>query len=107
METQVSPIQTTPVPMTSGENFAIDQEQLRAFTGGAKHRTTDDRMPWSRFDQEDVARYNVSLRLNDYYLTLLRYISRQHGVSQQKIMANIILPALEQEWEKIKNSSSF
>lgn len=107
MDTPLNPIPTTPAPMISGENFAVDQAQLRAFTGGAKYRTGNDPMPWSQFDQEEVARYNVSLRLNDYYLSMLRYISKQQGISQQKFMATIILPALEQELEKLKNSRSF
>lgn len=106
METQVNPIQPTTERMTSGENLAIDPEKLRAFTAGAKYRTSNDRMPWSRFDQDDVARYNVSLRLNDYYLSMLRYISKQHGVSQQKFMANVILPALENEWDNLKGGGS-
>jgi len=106
METHVKPIQPATERLTSSENRVIDPEKLRAFTAGAKYRTSDDRMPWSRFDQDAVARYNVSLRLNDYYLSMLRYISKQHGISQQKFMANIILPALENEWNNLKGGGS-
>lgn len=95
MDTQLDPIPTSPAAVLSGETFAIDQKQLRAFTSGAKYRTSHDGMPWSRFNQADVARYNVSLRLNNYYLEMLRYIAKQQGISQHTFMAAIILPALE------------
>lgn len=102
MDTQTDLTQTPTEMLNIGESLTVDPEQIRAFTRGATYRPKNDGMPWSPFNEDDIARYNVSLRLNDYYLALLRYISKQQGISQQKFIANIVLPALDAELGKLK-----
>jgi hypothetical protein len=41
-----------------------------------------------------LPRHNVSVRLNDYQLEILRYLAQQADVSQQKVLNRILIPAL-------------
>ena len=78
----------------------VDQEALRQFASGAKdHRTKQEPPSWEKYDPEDVPRHNVSVRLNDYHLEMLRYLAQQADTSQQKILKKILLPVIEQQVE--------
>jgi predicted DNA binding CopG/RHH family protein len=46
-----------------------------------------------------VPKNNVSVRLNDHQLEKLRYLAKARGISQQKIMNEILLPAIEEQAE--------
>jgi hypothetical protein len=74
----------------------VDQADLRQFAAGAKeHRTDQGPPPWEKLDPEDAPRHNVSVRLNDYQLEMLRYLAKQADISQQKILNRILIPAIE------------
>lgn len=76
----------------------VDPDALREFTEGAKeHRSSQPPKPWDGFDPQAVPRHNVSVRLNDYQLAMLRYISERTEFSQQKVLNRIVIPALEQQ----------
>lgn len=76
----------------------VDPNALREFAAGAKeHRTEQRPPPWEAHDPVAIPKYNVSVRLNDYHLTMLRFLSEQSDVSQQKILNRILIPALEQQ----------
>ncbi|MCP3868637.1 MAG: hypothetical protein GY703_11180 [Gammaproteobacteria bacterium] len=81
----------------------VDQEALREFASGAKnHRTKQEPPSWEKHDPEDIPRHNVSVRLNDYQLEMLRYLAKQADTSQQKILKKILIPAIEVQVEDQK-----
>jgi len=83
------------------EGKRVDPTDLREFASGAKeHRTNQGPPPWEKHDPEAVPRHNVSVRLNDYHLEMLRYLAKDADTSQQKIMKKILLPAIEEAAEK-------
>ena len=76
----------------------VDPDALREFAAGAKkHRTKGDASPWEKYDPEDSPRNNVSVRLNDYQLEMLRYLARREDTSQQKILKKILIPAIKEQ----------
>lgn len=76
----------------------VDPDALREFAAGAKkHRTKGDASPWEKYDPEDAPRNNVSVRLNDYQLEMLRYLARREDTSQQKILKKILIPAIKEQ----------
>jgi predicted DNA binding CopG/RHH family protein len=79
---------------------AVDKDALRQFAAGAKdHRTDREPPPWEQYDADAVPKNNVSVRLNDHQLEKLRYLAKARGISQQKIMNEILLPAIEEQAE--------
>lgn len=79
----------------------VDTAALESFTAGAKERKRGfGKRPWDEFDQNEVPRHNVSIRLNDYHLEMLRYLSKSTDISQQKILRKQILPVIEALSEK-------
>ncbi len=82
------------------EDKRVDPTDLREFAAGAKsHRTHQGPPPWEKHDPEDVPRHNVSVRLNDYHLEILRYLAKDADVSQQKILKKILVPAIAEQAE--------
>lgn len=74
----------------------VDPDTLREFAAGAKeHRTDQLPPPWEMFDPAAVPKHNVSVRLNDYQLAMLRFLAERSDVSQQKVLNRILVPALE------------
>ena len=75
----------------------VDQDALRQFASGAKeHRTAQEPPSWDKYDPEEAPRHNVSIRLNDYHLEMLRYLAKQADTSQQKVLRKVVVPAIEQ-----------
>lgn len=76
----------------------IDPSALEAFAAGAKERqvTAGDLPPWAAFDPHDKPRYNVAIRLNDYQLTMLRYLADAREMSQHKLLQKHLMPILNQ-----------
>ena len=52
--------------------------------------------PWEALDKKAVPRTTFNLRLNDYQLTLLRWLAEQRDESMQKLAKRLLIPALEQ-----------
>ena len=77
---------------------AVDPEALEAFAAGARDRQTaaDLAPPWAAFDPRDKPRYNVAIRLNDYELTMLRYLAEVRDTSQHKLLHRQLIPILKQ-----------
>jgi hypothetical protein len=67
----------------------------QAFIEGADLDTTTDR-PWEQFNKRDVPRTTFNLRLNDYELTLLRWLAEQRDESMQRVAKRALIPLLEQ-----------
>jgi len=52
--------------------------------------------PWEAFRKKETARNIFNLRINNYYLAILRYLAEQdEDVSMQGIVKEILLPELE------------
>lgn len=78
----------------------ISPADLRQFAAGAKdHRTHKGPPPWDQYDPNDVPRHNVSVRLNDYHLAMLRWLAEDADMSQQKILKKVLVPAIEEQAE--------
>jgi hypothetical protein len=67
-----------------------------AFIAGANEDDHTHDLPWEAFNKKDVPRTTFNLRLNDYELTLLRWLAEQRDESMQKIAKRALIPALEQ-----------
>ena len=80
----------------------VDPAELRKFASGAKdHRTDQDPYPWEGHDPNAVPKHNVSVRLNDHQLEMLRWLAQQADVSQQKILNRILIPILKERISEI------
>lgn len=78
----------------------VDPAALQAFAAGAKEKSLDVEVeaverPWSKFNPKDAPKYNVSVRLNDYHLEMLRYLSETLDNSQQRILRKHLIPVIE------------
>ena len=58
-----------------------------------RHTTTE--RPWQAFEKKAVPRTTFNLRLNDYELSLLRWLAEQREESMQKVAKRVLIPALE------------
>lgn len=56
----------------------------------------DSHQPWDAFDRKAVPRTTFNLRLNDYELTLLRWLAERRDESMQKVAKRVLIPLLEQ-----------
>jgi hypothetical protein len=80
----------------------VDPDALRAFAAGAKeHRTDQQPPPWEQHVPDEIPRHNVSVRLNDYQLEMLRYVAKRSDMSQQKVLNRILLPAIEEQAKEL------
>ena len=59
--------------------------------------------PWQSFEKKAVPRTTFNLRLNDYELTLLRWLAEQRDESMQKVAKRVLIPALEQLAEHLSS----
>lgn len=78
----------------------VDPAALRAFAAGAREKSLDmlgeaADPPWSQFDPKAVPKHNVSVRLNDHHLEMLRYLSEALDNSQQRILRKHLIPIIE------------
>jgi hypothetical protein len=81
---------TTPEP-------EVDPAALEAFAAGAKERRVaeGELPPWEKFDPNAKPKHNVSVRLNDYQLEMLRYLADSQEISQHKILHKQLIPVLK------------
>ena len=70
------------------------REDPEAFIAGAERDDLD--RPWEALDKKAVPRTTFNLRLNDYELTLLRWLAEQRDESMRKVAKRLLIPALEQ-----------
>ena len=76
----------------------VDPDALRQFAAGAKDRSTNQESPpWEKHDPDEIPSHNVSVRLNDYQLAMLRYLAQKEDISQQKILNRVLIPAIEDQ----------
>jgi hypothetical protein len=77
---------------------AVDLAALEAFAAGAREKSLEvepAERPWDRFSPAEPPKYNVSVRLNDYHLEMLRYLSEELDTSQQRILRKQLIPVIE------------
>ena len=78
-------------------NQVANTQAVRVFIEAASTEDSEAlRRPWKEFDKKAVPRTTFNLRLNDYELSLLRWIAEQRDESMQKIAKRTLIPALEQ-----------
>lgn len=54
--------------------------------------------PWETLDPKGVARNDVHIRLNDYEMTMLRWLAEQNeDLSMQKIVRRALVPELQRQ----------
>jgi hypothetical protein len=86
----------TPVPSKPKEP-EVDSTALEDFAAGARGRRSNRQpAPWEQYDLNAKPRYNVSIRMNDYELAVLRYLSEVLELSQHRIMHKYLVPLLKQ-----------
>lgn len=76
----------------------IDAVALKAFAAGARDKSLDvdtPPRPWDVFNPNDPPKNNVSVRLNDRHLEMLRYLSEALDTSQQRILRKHLVPVIE------------
>jgi hypothetical protein len=57
-------------------------------------------MPWEQHDPDETPSKNVSIRLNQYELEILRYMATEADVSQSKLLRRMVMPVLLRSLEK-------
>jgi len=83
---------------TKQPELEIDAAALKAFAAGAKDKSLDldaPIRPWDAFNPNDPPKNNVSVRLNDRHLEMLRYLSEVLDTSQQRILRKHLVPVIE------------
>lgn len=86
----------------------VDLSALQAFAAGAKEKSLEleaAERPWAKFDPKDAPKYNVSVRLNDYHLEMLRYVADAQDTSQQRILRKNLIPLIERLAEETSEES--
>ena len=72
----------------------VSRDNPETFIAGAE-RDGPER-PWEAWNKKAVPRTTFNLRLNDYELTLLRWLAEQRDESMQRVAKRLLIPALEQ-----------
>ena len=65
----------------------------QTFIAGAERE--DPQRPWEASDKKAAAHTTFNLRLNDYELTLLRWLAEQRDESMQRVAKRQLIPVLE------------
>lgn len=65
----------------------------QTFIAGAERE--DPQRPWETWDKKAVPHMTFNLRLNDYELTLLRWLAEQRDESMQRVAKRQLIPVLE------------
>jgi hypothetical protein len=88
----------------------VDPAALQAFAAGAREKSLEieetAEYPWSKFDPKEAPKYNVSVRLNDYHLEMLRYVAETLENSQQRILRKHLIPVIERLAEEAFEQSN-
>lgn len=71
-----------------------NRDDPKTFVAGAE--SEDLERPWEAWNKKAVPRTTFNLRLNDYELTLLRWLAEQRDESMQRVAKRLLIPALEQ-----------
>jgi len=92
---------------TKNAESEVDTAALEAFAAGAKDKSLEvDTLsrPWDLFNPNDPPKNNVSVRLNDRHLEMLRYLSEALDTSQQRILRKHLVPVIERLAEETFDS---
>ena len=96
-----APSTPTPPPAPAAKPAHPEQPRATASTPPAPRPTEPARRqapakPWERFDRKATAKNVFNLRLNDYYLAIIRHLAEQEEeISMQRVCKRILLPELE------------
>ncbi|NCA71437.1 MAG: hypothetical protein EOM91_15355 [Sphingobacteriia bacterium] len=85
----------------------VDPAALREFAAGAKdHRAAQEPFPWEKYDPQELPKNQVTVRLNDHDLAILRYLATRDDISQQKVLKRIVLPELKKRAQQIESGEA-
>lgn len=92
-----------PFKAKGGKLRALPDERdvARFASGAAEHNTTLDSKPWEAFDPKEKPTSGLNLRLNEYQLTLLRYIAEADDRSLQQTIKRLLIPAAQEVAQRI------
>lgn len=86
----------------------VDPVALEAFAAGARERrgANEEPPPWEQHNPAAVSKYNVTIRMNEHQLAMLRYLTEVQETSQSKFLQKLVLPMIkpmaEEAFEKSK-----
>ena len=84
-----------------------DPGRVAAFVQGTLHETGETPgPPRAGLDPKAKPTSGINLRLNEYQITLLRYVAEHDGLSQQQTTRRILIPALEARAREIADNQS-
>jgi len=94
-----NPVATQSPPATEPD---VDPAALEAFAAGAREwrGAHEEPAPWAAYDPAAVPKYNVTLRLNDHQLAMLRYLAEVQETSQSRLLQKWVLPVIKQMAEE-------
>lgn len=73
-----------------------DEQQVAHFVAGAsKREPTTKAKPWEALDPKAKPTIGLNLRLNEYQMTLLRYVAETEDRSIQQTIKRLLIPAAE------------
>lgn len=90
--------ESTDEPQHQAERTATSQHRAprEGTSRGPRKRNAVPQCPWERFSKKATAKNIFNLRLNDYYLAILRHLAaHDEDRSMQQIVKEIVLPELE------------
>jgi hypothetical protein len=62
------------------------------------------KFPWSNYNKKSVKKKVFNLKINDYYLEVIRHLSNpEEGISMQNIVQEIIIKELDKRIKDIEN----
>ena len=71
------------------------RDRVRGQAGKPTASREDRGRPWEACDKKAPPHTTFNLRLNDYELTLLRWLAEQRDESMQRVAKRQLIPALE------------
>lgn len=93
------------LPDETATAAAADPEHVATFVQGAPRETGENPgAPWAGLDPKAKPTSGINLRLNEYQITLLRYVAEHGGLSQQQTTKRILIPALEARAREIADN---
>ncbi|MGK7879645.1 MAG: hypothetical protein AB4060_06040 [Crocosphaera sp.] len=88
-------------PTTSEQDFIEAAEKSSSSPSSIEQVRSSDPLPWEGdMVREDVIK-SINLRLSEPYILKLQFLSEKTNKSQQRLIREVLCPALDSEIEKL------
>ncbi len=88
-------------PIQSEQDFIEAAEKPKSSSLSVEKVESSSPLPWEEDNvREDVIK-SINLRLSEPYIVKLQFLSEKTNKSQQRIIREVLCPALDQEIEKL------